>query len=565
MVLNILKSRSLYLPALIIVAVVLFLLIFIGFSTYWNLDRARNNALRSVHQQGIAIADVLGTTILAIPEQADKEEVLLRLVNSTGNNKAVTYVYIADDNNVLLYHSKHYEKNIYGVWHPGDETNSMPEGRIRTFQNGRMPVYEIGRKIFLKNISTAGPSVPNRQAVIVVGMEMHTFETARQEDLRHAVIMVSILAALALGSIFFMFVINRYHQANRDLKENQEYTRQVVENMANGLLSIDLQGKVISSNNQGIYLLGLQPDQKQNIHLNRFIDLDAAGISETLSSRKTVMDREIEILHENGQKIPVAVSGTPILSSMNKCDGAVIILRDLREIKRLEDKIRNTEKLAALGRMAAAVAHEIRNPLSSIRGFAQFLGQALKDRKKEHEYAMIMIREVDRMNRVITDLLNFARPLEIEPVLTDPHELLSHAVQLIMIDAKDRGIDIRLYGEDCCQPIRIDANLMTQVLLNLLLNALQSVEDKGHVNAGVRLSGDGRFVVFEIEDDGAGIDKDDIGKIFDPFFTTREKGTGLGLAIVRKIVENHGGGIHVASPAPGKEGGCMFSVRLPVS
>ena len=441
------KPRGLYLPAIVIVAVVLLLLLFIGFSTYWNLDRAQSHALRFVHQQGSVIAEVLGTSILLMPDMRDmpdKKLLLDRLINNAGENEAVAYAYIADSPDFALHYSRGYEQKAVGIWQPAFKNQDPLQSRIREFDDSRPAVYEVARKLQISNIPES------RTATLVIGMKMQTFEDARREDLHHAVVMVSILAALALSAAFFMYVINRYHRANENLRKNQK-------------------------------------------------------------------------------------------------------------------KIQQSEKLAALGRMSAAVAHEIRNPLSSIRGFAQFLGHVLKDREKEREYAMIMVREVDRMNRVVTDLLNFARPLEIERTPTDPCELLSHTVRLVQADATERGIAIRQELNTCPESALLDQNLMTQVLLNLLLNAIQSLGDRGQVDAQVKHAADGRHVVFIIEDNGPGIAEGDIQKIFDPFFTTREKGTGLGLAIVRKIVENHDGEILVQSPVPGKDRGCRFIVSLPAT
>ena len=562
---KILKPRNLYLPAVIIVAVILLLLIFIGFSTYWNLDRARTNALRFVHQQGSTIIAVLESSVLIMQDMPDKNRIMARLIDNTAKSEAITYAYIADDRESVLYHSPDYEQSPFGIWNPASLSGDLVESRIRYYTDSRRPMtYEVARKIPLAAVSDEASATitVNRNAILVVGMEMQTFEAAMREDIHHAVVMVSILAALALGSAFFIFVINRYHRINRNLKENQEYTRQVVESMANGLLSIDPQGRVISANAQGLYLLGVRPEDGDEINLNRFIDFNAGGISETLTRGTTVMDKEMEIRHESGELLPVAASVTPILSNSGNREGAVVILRDLREIKQLEEKIRQSEQLAALGRMSAAVAHEIRNPLSSIRGFAQFLGHVLKDREKEHEYAMIMVREVDRMNRVVTDLLNFARPLEIEAVPTDPYELLSHTLRLVNADATERGIDIRLQGKKCNKPVMIDPGLMTQVLLNILLNAVQSVETQGRVDLRVKKPIAGQ-VVFEIDDNGPGIPETEREQIFEPFFTTRETGTGLGLSIVRKIVETHGGDVQVTSPVPGKTKGCRFTVSLP--
>jgi len=257
------------------------------------------------------------------------------------------------------------------------------------------------------------------------------------------------------------------------------------------------------------------------------------------------------------------LSATPIRDETGICQGAVIVLRDLSEIKKLEEKVRRSEKLAAIGELAAGVAHEIRNPLSSIRGFAQFLRHSLKDKPQEKEYAETMVTEVDRINRVVTDLLTFARPMTVELSPTDIPELIDHSVRLVEADALSRDVNIQMKISDLTK-LPMDANQITQALLNLLLNALQALPPKGNIEIGAELDASDSRLHLWVKDDGPGIRNNLIEKIFEPFYTTHEKGTGLGLAIVHKIAENHNGEIRVNSPPKGMTRGCCFSIIIPI-
>jgi two-component system sensor histidine kinase HydH len=332
--------------------------------------------------------------------------------------------------------------------------------------------------------------------------------------------------------------------------------------MANGLLSIDVQGKITSYNPLALELLDLDDSRVRGMDFNWIIDAEVSGIAQTLNHCQSVLEREITYRKRSGNLIPLALSATPILKNDGRCQGAVIILRDLREIKLLEEKVRRSEKLAAIGKLASGVAHEIRNPLSSIRGFAQFLNHSLKDRPQEQEYAATMVAEVDRINRVVSDLLTFSRPMEAEPALTDITELVEHTLRLVQADARSRKAHLHIKVSDVSE-LPVDANQMTQALLNLLLNALHAVSAEGHIEIGAELDPSDSRLKLWVEDDGTGIAPDQLEKIFEPFFTTKEKGTGLGLAIVHKIVENHNGEIGVESPAPGKSRGCRFTIRIP--
>jgi len=295
------------------------------------------------------------------------------------------------------------------------------------------------------------------------------------------------------------------------------------------------------------------------------IDFQQSGISKTLSECGPVFDREIVIHKATGEALPLAISVSPMTIQEGTCRGAVIILRDLREIKRLEEKVQRAEKYAEVGKLAAAVAHEIRNPLSSIRGFAKFLSHKLQDRPKDQEYATIMVKEVDRINHVVTDLLNFARPLDMEPSQVNPADLVRHTVRLVEGDANSRNINMLIKTKNCPETAFLDQDQMTQVLLNLMLNALHEALSGQTVEIGVSTDGAHENIVFWAEDEGPGIEAVNLEKIFDPFFTTREKGTGLGLAIVHKIVENHRGRIEVSSPPSGKDHGCRFLITIPMN
>jgi len=461
------------------------------------------------------------------------------------------------------------------AWHPKLDHENPVQSRVRKLADGTQ-MYDLAKRFsprpsLLINPGQKGMMGPGHgmsshshsDTVIVLGLKMTAFEAARRSDIHHAVVMAAILVALGTGALFFIFVIQNYYLVDRTLEQTRDYTRQVVANMANGLLSIDPEGRIRSYNRLALELLGLEEAGVDGMDLKSVIDFMETGIDRTLSIRQPVFEREYLHRQKSGVLMPMTLSVTPILDEKQTCTGAVIVLRDLREIKKLEEKIRHSEKLAAIGELAAGVAHEIRNPLSSIKGFARFLVHSLSDRVQEKEYAEIMVKEVDRINRVVNDLLTFARPLEPELTPTDVLELAEHTLRLVETDARSRNIKIRSIIDPDLKRFFLDANQITQALLNLMLNALQEVDNGGSIELGADVNESGARLNIWVEDDGPGIPRDKKKKIFDPFFTTREKGTGLGLAIVHKIVENHRGEIWVESPLSGKTGGSRFVMSLP--
>lgn len=558
-----------------IVAVVLLLLVLISISTYRNLDREKTMALHFLYRQGMTVLlsiEAGARAWMMLPMWQDDS--IGSLIQETGKNLDIAYVYLMDQNGHVIHRSNPDASVDPSIPKPVIEGDDGVVTRIRNLP-GDIQVYELV-KIF-SPIPAHGtiPAMTDRSAhgdivkphlhrgdIIVLGMKMTAYEQARRSDLQHALIMAAILVTLGAGALFFIFVIQNYYLVGKTLEQTEDYTRQVVANMPNGLLSIDTRGRIVSYNRVSLELLGLQESDLRALNLKTIIDFQASGIDQTLAHCRPILEREIQHKSKSGEMIPLSMSATPILEEDDQCQGAVIVLRDLREIKQLEEKVRRSEKLAAIGKLAAGVAHEIRNPLSSIRGFAQFLSQSLKDSPREQAYAQTMVSEVDRINRVVTDLLTFASPTKAEPIPGDVTELVEHCVRLVQADADSRNITLRRNITDLSK-VRLDTNQLTQALLNLLLNAMQSVESGGTIEIGAALKPSEDRLLLWVEDNGAGIQPDRVEKIFDPFYTTRDKGTGLGLAIVHKIVENHQGGIGVESPPAGKRKGSRFTLFLP--
>ena len=575
---KILRLKRLYLPALSILAVVLLLLILISISTYRNLERQEKTVLTFVYQQGLAVLHTLeaGARSGMVMNQWGKDSIG-NLILETGKDENIAYVYLIDSQGTVVHHSNPSFGGMSSAWRPQLDDENPVQSRVRKLADGTQ-VYDLAKRFsprpsLLMNHGQKGMMGPGNEmsshqhsdTVIVLGLKMTAFEAARRSDIHHAVVMAAILVALGSGALFFIFVIQNYYLVDRTLEQTRDYTRQVVANMANGLLSIDPEGRIRSYNRLALELLGLKETEVDGMDLKSVIDFKETGIDDTLAGCQPVLEREFLHRKKSGALMPMTLSITPILDEKQTCTGAVIVLRDLREIKKLEEKVRHSEKLAAIGELAAGVAHEIRNPLSSIKGFARFLAHSLSDRTQEKEYAEIIAKEVDRINSVVNDLLTFARPLEPELAPTDVLELAEHTLRLVETDARSRDIRIRSKINPDLNSFLLDANQITQALLNLMLNALQEVDNGGVIVVGADVNESGTRLDIWVEDDGPGIPQDKKKKIFDPFFTTREKGTGLGLAIVHKIVENHRGEIRVESPLPGNTRGCRFTMTLPVA
>ncbi len=568
--------KKLYLPALFIMAVVLALLVFISISTYGNLNQQKQVALQLVQRHGLNLVKGFETSMrIGLTMGWWNAEALDHLIAELAAPADVAYVYLLDRDGAVLNHaaSQSYRLPAPDIGDIRLEPGTPLQVRIRRLGDGN-EIYEMAKSIDplafsrIEPFSSGSrrPSYPEPAlsgGVMVLGMEMKPVTEAHTADLHHAAIMAVIVAALGSSALFFTFVIQKYYRVNRTLQQTEEYTRQVVASLATGLISIDSTGTIQSYNKPALELLDIPAAALQDKPLSRILDFGATGIAETLSTGRSVLEKEIVYSTAAGRARSLALSVSPLGGQDAGNRGAVILLRDLSEIKVLESKVRRAEKLAAVGELAANVAHEIRNPLSSIKGFAQFLHKRCADGTDEKEYTQIMIHEVDRINAVVNDLLTFARPMaaNLEPV--DVSRLIAHAIRLVRADAEDRNIRIESRIELKNPTICADGNQVTQALLNLLLNAVQSIERNGTIQVAIEDDALSQAYRLWVEDDGPGIDPRLQEKIFEPFFTTREKGTGLGLAIVRNIVENHDGQVTVVSPLPPSDRGSRFVIRLP--
>ncbi|HNR33180.1 MAG TPA: ATP-binding protein, partial [Candidatus Hydrogenedentes bacterium] len=257
----------------------------------------------------------------------------------------------------------------------------------------------------------------------------------------------------------------------------------------------------------------------------------------------------------SGRPVPVNERNSPIADRQNRRLGHVKTFQDLSEIIALREQMRQVDRLAAIGEMAASVAHEIRNPLGGIRGFAALLARDIPETDPRHRLVEKIIAGTESLDHVVNELLEYTRPVELRLRPTPCADVVTAALTFIDLGAKDVAMRNEV---DRGLKVLADPEKLRQVFLNILLNAVQSIDRAGEVR--VRADADERFITVTIEDTGCGMTPEQRDRIFSPFYTTKEKGTGLGLAVSLKIVEAHGGAIEVATE-PGR--GAAVSVILP--
>jgi two-component system sensor histidine kinase PilS (NtrC family) len=271
-------------------------------------------------------------------------------------------------------------------------------------------------------------------------------------------------------------------------------------------------------------------------------------------------DLETDYLSPAGEQVRLGYSSFRLLGRAGEAVGTAIIFQDLTQLRAMEEKVARSERLADLGRLAAGLAHELRNPLASMMGAQELLTQAPGLDGEYRRLMEIALRESTRLSLLVTRFLEFARPTPPRRTTCDLAAVVGETLEVFKNDPAAARIDL---AQDLA-PARTDADAdqLRQVLWNLLLNAAQAAgegERPGHVRVACGQDGLGAFLV--VDDDGPGVAPEDRERIFLPFFTTKPLGTGLGLANVHQLVDAHGGTIAV-EPAP--TGGARFRVRFPV-
>ena len=335
--------------------------------------------------------------------------------------------------------------------------------------------------------------------------------------------------------------------------------KQIFDDINTGIITIDRDTKVTSFNPAAERISGYLASEVMDLSLSQ-------KLPDIILKQRGRIRPVTDLTRKDGKRIPVGYSWTALHSTDGDADCQVITLQDLSEIKKMEDQVKQVEKMAALGEMAAGIAHEFRNPLAAISGSAQMLKKEMGDDPIQHGLMRIIVRECSRLEKSIADFLQFSKPAVPEKEWLPLDELITDTVQLLK-QASNWPKDCRIVSEipremECWG----DAQQLQRVLRNLIENACQALAGG---NGEVRIVGreleeeDGRAItVINIVDNGPGIPATIREKIFEPFFTTRDNGTGLGLAIVHQIIDSHGGAIKLVPAEPPNT--TNFEITLPL-
>lgn len=351
----------------------------------------------------------------------------------------------------------------------------------------------------------------------------------------------------------------RRRDQGRALQRLETFHSRLLDTMPDGLLTLDCDGVVRAANPAAKRMLG-----RDDLVGASWDGLPIACSGDWPGGDVCALGGDWVQCEAGGRSLELLSAPIPAVEGAEEGGGErLVLVRDRTQLKALEEDLGEAKRLAAIGRVAAGLAHEIRNPLSALRGFAQFFQKKLKGREPEEQYADTMVREADRLDKVITDLLFLSRPRKPELAEVDLAALAADVEALLRFDLEHGGAELSMDIE--VERAFADADMLKQALLNLVLNALaavQAVDEPGRIELAA--FEDEGMLALAVTDNGTGMSAEERAHALEPFFTSKKQGTGLGLAIVHRIARDHGGHVEIITETQGETRGTQVLLLLPL-
>ena len=613
-------SNPIGLQARMIASLVLLLSLLMFLITFMEIRRERQSILGQMRKDGIALAHAyaLGVENALLLDKAG----LSRVTGEASRTDGIAFLQIVDTTGTVIGHT---DIGAIGTSVHDSLYDRMQRISITAIEKGKTPIVRFkmdgtGREIFCVIVPLVILGAVN--GVLELGLETSGISLAIAHTNRQSLFLA--LAALTLGICYILVfarsivkpirhladVAGRIAAGNLDhpievknkdeigqlaasfifmtqkLRENLgslrtsnetlqahvvtiESLRAYIENIINsvtiGIMTIDTAMRITYLNRSGRAIVRLKSDDCIGKNIgeafgpDHFIYKVFAPFTGNAATRPddTSLIRDIPV----DDRI-ITLNTTVLFDQQKRITGHCAIFEDVTEVRRLQRRLQHTDTMTLMGRLAAGIAHEVRNPLGAIQACAQFLEKNSGLDESNTHFIRLIVRESKRMDDMIARLLNYARPDACDHQSADINSVIDTAVELAALKANQLHVPIeKMYGIGLPE-VLVDEKRLSQAMLNLLLNALDSVGGRGKVSVSTDFDRDAQKVRIFVSDTGKGISKEVQGRIFEPFFTTRSDGTGLGLSIVQQIIFEHSGTIEVESE---NGRGTTFTILLPVN
>lgn len=486
-----------------------------------------------------------------------------RLIMETADLPDIQYILITDREGRIVAHNQPLNiGRIYGPDLPQKIDRTLRWRKVRTLDGKK--VFEVYRRftpsrggilLFPHDMGSRdwfSPHMlprfaPPPEQVIYVGLDMEPVEKIISENIKQKITLGVILLLYGLLGIVAVVIAQNYLSTRASLSRIKAFSDTLVENMPIGLIVMGEKGSILTLNDVSERLLEITAADAVGKTARDVLPEQIVSLIEEVREPHDIAVRDLRIPMDD-RIVAFEASAGILTDDENHFLGHIVLLRDTTEIEHLKREMERKERLASIGSLAAGVAHEIRNPLSSIKGFATYFKERYREVPEDQRIADIMVGEVERLNRVIGQLLEFARPMDLRKKQSSLTDIVNHSLEMVEKQAMQHGITIDRSGVNTGSCIAdVDPDKIAQVLLNLYLNAMEAMDGGGTLAVSLRCDHRTSRIIIDVTDTGHGIAGEDIPHIFDPYFTTKQSGTGLGLAIVHKIMEAHGAEIKVES------------------
>ena len=517
--------------------------------------------------QAVTLFVEKGTTLIqsfeaGLRDRLDRNEdvfYLQKLLMETAQQPDIDYIIVTDVEGLILADS---DPSMLGRPYGLDLDVKKIAGRqeIRWRQTANpegADTFEVYRG-FSPGRGEAG-KVDQPPLIVFVGFNMDKIEKASREDTFRTVMTALVLVLIGSLAIVSLFLVQAYRLARISLSRMTVFSEALVKHMPIGLLAVDKHGLIVACNEQASGLLTVSCSEAVGREAVQLLPVAFSQLLDRINEQTDLAEQDIAITSEkDGAQMWEVVAA--VFADEDVHEGKILLARNVTAIRQMEQEVARSRHLNAIGSLAAGVAHEIRNPLSSIKGFAVYFKQRLAGNAEDEQTADIMIAETERLNRVISQLIEFARPLELKKEQTNLADLVRHTIRLVNAEAGKNAVEIDVKADEDLPLADIDPDKIKQVLLNIFLNALSAMPDGGRLS--VEMAAQKDFIDVTVSDTGSGIKEEDLPRIYDPYFTSKPAGTGLGLAVVQKIMDAHDGVIQMESK---EELGTKVTLRFSLS
>ncbi|MDD5528594.1 MAG: ATP-binding protein [bacterium] len=481
-----------------------------------------------------------------------KETGIGALIQKMSKEKGIRYIVLQDDDGIVFA-----SDNISSMNKIDTDTflvnvveKNITASRIYTLRNHK--VLEVVKPFIIDGVSFG---------VFRVGLSLAQYNQIAEENKKHIILLIAVIFLLGAIVMNLIGLTQHYTTLDKSYSEIQSLTGSILESIGNAVVAVDSKKRITVFNQSAEKLFSISRSAIIGKEYKSVFPNDECFIELTLEKGRTIQDMTKTYTNLKGHSLILSINTNTIFNKENKIEGAVGVLRDITEMKKMEENLKEKERLSALGELAAGVAHEIRNPLNAIGITAQRIEQEFEPKENEKEFKEfinIIKNAIASLNNTVEEFLNLARPMTLSLKEEDINKVLEDVISLIQNETREKGIVItKKFNE--IRPVEIDVEKLRRAIFNIALNGIQAMNSGGELFFGTELYE--KNCKITIKDTGCGIPKEALKKIFIPYFSKKAKGTGLGLSITHQLVTAHKGRIEVESI----EGvGTTFTIILPM-